>query len=183
MPAVICSARLPSYRHHRPTGQAFVELNGKRHYLGGFNTPRSKAEYRRLLAEWEARGRQPLVNPTDLTIVELSAQFMVHAKQYYRSPDGSPTSELACFKSIIGILVDVYGDTAAIDDGPMQFKATRAAMVARDWTRGTINKACSRVRAIFRWAAEEFGRPGLHFSNGIHIRPRWAATDRASWRR
>ena len=147
--------RVPSYRHHKPTGQAFVELNGKRHYLGKFGTPGSRAEYKRMVAEWETRGRRPLVEPFDLTVVELLERFLEHAERYYRSPDGSPTSEVACFKSIIAILVGLYGDTMATEFGPRQLKATRDRMVARDWTRNTINKSCSRVRAIFRWAAEE----------------------------
>ena len=69
-----CTPRLPSYRHHKPTDQAFVELNGKRHYLGKFGTRPSRTEYRRMIAEWEARGRQPLVAPTDLTALHLAIQ-------------------------------------------------------------------------------------------------------------
>ncbi len=159
MPKRSCRDRLPTYRHHKPSGQAFVELNGKRHYLGKFGTPRSRAEYKRMIAEWEARGRQPFVEPFDLTVVELLDRFLDHAKRYYRLPDGSPTSELACFKSIIAILVDTYADTLAQEFGPRQLKAARAHMVAKGWTRNTINKACSRVRAIFRWAAEEILLP------------------------
>jgi hypothetical protein len=30
--------RVPSYRRHKPTGQAVVTLNGKDHYLGRWNT-------------------------------------------------------------------------------------------------------------------------------------------------
>lgn len=29
--------RTPKYRHHKPTGQAYVEFDGKRHYLGKFD--------------------------------------------------------------------------------------------------------------------------------------------------
>jgi hypothetical protein len=146
---------VPSYRHHKPTGQAFVELNGKRHYLGRFGAAGSRAEYKRMIAEWEARGRRPLVEPFDLTVVELLERFLDHAECYYRSHDGSPTSEVACFRSIIPILVELYGDTMATEFGPRQLKATRDRMIARGWTRNTINKSCSRVRTIFRWAAEE----------------------------
>jgi integrase len=58
-------------------------------------------------------------------------------------------------KSIMTILVELYGDTLAKDFGPRQLKAARNQMIAKDWTRGTINKSCSRIRTIFRWAAEE----------------------------
>ena len=52
------SARTPSYRLHKPSGQAVVTLNGKDFYLGKHGTPESRAEYDRFLAEWLAAGRQ-----------------------------------------------------------------------------------------------------------------------------
>ncbi len=39
--------RVPSYRRHKPTGQAVVTLCGKDHYLGKWNTAASRAEYNR----------------------------------------------------------------------------------------------------------------------------------------
>jgi hypothetical protein len=48
MPALLPS-RVPSYRRHKPTGQAVVTLNGKDIYLGRWNISASKAEYNRLL--------------------------------------------------------------------------------------------------------------------------------------
>ena len=50
--------RLPSYRLHKPTGQAVVTLNGKDYYLGRHGTQMSKDAYDRLTAEWLADGRQ-----------------------------------------------------------------------------------------------------------------------------
>ncbi|HNO79533.1 MAG TPA: site-specific integrase [Phycisphaerae bacterium] len=88
-------------------------------------------------------------------MLELLDRFLEYASKYYRSPDGSPTSELACFKSIIAILADLYGETVAEAFGPRELKVARDAMIAKGWTRGTVNKGCSRARSIFRWAAEE----------------------------
>ena len=39
------SFRTPSYRLHKPSGQAVVTINGRDIYLGGFNTPESRSEY------------------------------------------------------------------------------------------------------------------------------------------
>ena len=52
------SLRTPSYRLHKPTGQAVVTLSGQDHYLGKFGSTGSRAEYDRLVAEWLANGRQ-----------------------------------------------------------------------------------------------------------------------------
>ena len=50
--------RKPSYRLHKPSGQAIVTLSGKMHYLGEHNSPASLQAYERLIAEWEIRERQ-----------------------------------------------------------------------------------------------------------------------------
>ena len=64
------SLRTPSYRLHKPTGQAVVTLDGRDFYLGKHGTPASRAEYDRLIAEWLANGRaapRPPVPPTART--------------------------------------------------------------------------------------------------------------------
>jgi hypothetical protein len=50
--------RVPSYRHHRPSGLAVVTLNGRDRYLGIWNTEASRQEYERLIGEWLANGRR-----------------------------------------------------------------------------------------------------------------------------
>ena len=39
---------VPKYRHHKGSGQAFVQVNGRRHYLGKWDSPKSKERYARL---------------------------------------------------------------------------------------------------------------------------------------
>jgi hypothetical protein len=39
------SKSLPSYRKHRASGQAVVNLNGRDYYLGPYGTKASKLEY------------------------------------------------------------------------------------------------------------------------------------------
>ena len=43
--------RTPSYRYHKPSGQAVVTLNGRDIYLGRYGSPETRAEFDRLLAE------------------------------------------------------------------------------------------------------------------------------------
>ena len=50
--------RNPSYRHHKPSGQAVVTLAGQDVYLGPYGTAASKREYDRVIGEFLARGRQ-----------------------------------------------------------------------------------------------------------------------------
>src|SRR5262245_33135805 len=83
---------VPTYRLHKQSGQAIVTLSdglGCRRdvLLGKFGTPESRAEYARVLAEWEANGRRPPVSPSampDITINELILRFWPHAEMHYR---------------------------------------------------------------------------------------------------
>ncbi len=86
---------IPTYRRHRQSGQAVVTLTSpggvrKDILLGSWNTKASRAEYARVIAEWEAAGQAiPLDGPTgDITINEVAARFMRHARRHYRYPDG-----------------------------------------------------------------------------------------------
>jgi hypothetical protein len=45
------SPRVPSYREHKPSGQARVIIQGKHFYLGEYGTPESWEMYQRLVAE------------------------------------------------------------------------------------------------------------------------------------
>ena len=49
---------LPKCRKHGPSKLSFVELNGRRHYLGPHGSRASNNEYDRLIAEWLGRGRR-----------------------------------------------------------------------------------------------------------------------------
>ena len=73
MPSV--SFSIPKYRQHKGSGQAFVQVNRKRHYLGKFGTPESKQRYSRFVAELAVRpAAASPVTPADkpvLTVVEL----------------------------------------------------------------------------------------------------------------
>ncbi|HOW72930.1 MAG TPA: hypothetical protein PKY77_20205 [Phycisphaerae bacterium] len=50
-------ANKPSYRHHKPSDQAVVTIDGKDFYLGPYDTPESRSKYDRLIAMWLAGGR------------------------------------------------------------------------------------------------------------------------------
>jgi hypothetical protein len=54
---------IPAYRLHKQSGQATVTLpdglGGRRDFtLGEYGSPESRAEYARLLAQWEANNRR-----------------------------------------------------------------------------------------------------------------------------
>jgi integrase len=161
------SPRTPSYRKHKPTGQAVVTLNGKDHYLGRYGTVASRAEYDRLIGEWLACGRQLPVkgSSSDLTIAELIARYLPWVRGYYRRADGTETKEVDGFIRALRPLNHLYGGTAAKDFGPIALKAVRDLMIhgyehpkygpQPALARGVINQRVKRIRRMFRWGVEQ----------------------------
>jgi integrase len=148
--------KTPSYRLHKPTGQAVVTIGGRDFYLGKHGTKASRDEYDRLVAEWLANGRRlpsSAGGTADLSIVELIAAYLEHAKAYYRK-DGRPTSEQACIKSAMRPLRRLYGKTPAAELTPLKLKAVRQVMLEADWSRGHVNHQVDRIKRLFKWAAE-----------------------------
>ncbi|MFH1417126.1 MAG: tyrosine-type recombinase/integrase [Planctomycetota bacterium] len=145
----------PSYRRHRSSGQAVVTLNGIDHYLGPWKSKASRVEYERLVGEWLANGRQlPLRDsPASLVIAELIARYWRHAKSYYRK-NGSPTSELSSIREALRPLKRLYGRTRGADFGPLALKTLQRDMIGSGWSRNTINNRISRIKRMFKWAAE-----------------------------
>jgi hypothetical protein len=93
------SRKIPSYRFHRPIGQAVIRLDGRDRLLGKHGTPASREEHDRLVAEWLAAGRSlgaargRTGGPPGVSIGELILAYWRHAEQHYRTPDGARLSE------------------------------------------------------------------------------------------
>jgi integrase len=163
-------ARVPAYRRHKQSGQAIVTLPdgfGGRHdvLLGKYGTAKSRAEYARVISEWEANDRRlPEPSPTgpDLTVNELILAYWKHAETHYRRPDGTPTAEIYCLRAALRPLRQLYGHTSVKDFGPLALKAVRQKMIesvdertGRPWCRRSINLHTYRIRSLFRWGVEQ----------------------------
>ena len=158
--------RTPSYRHHKPSGQAVVTLDGRDIYLGRYGTPQSRAEFDRLLAEWLSNGRRfpapASAHGTDLSVNELSLAYLAFADGYY-TKRGKPTSEPGSIRQTIKPLRQLYGHTLAREFGPLQLKAVRQAMIDAGLCRNEVNKRTGRIVRLFKWAVgEAIVPPSLH---------------------
>ncbi len=158
--------RVPSYRLHKPSGQAVVTLAGHDVYLGRHDTPESRAEYDRLIAEWLTTGRRSMAAEgsagSDLTVSEMMLSYLGHADRYYVK-NGQPTSEPGNIRLANRPLRQLYGQTAAREFGPLQLKAVRQAMVDGGLCRNEINRRVRLIVRAFRWAvAEGIVPPHVH---------------------
>src|SRR5262245_46088401 len=153
--------KVPSYRLHKPTGQAVVRLNGRDHYLGKYRSEASRSEYDRLIAEWLSTGQRVTaatsqVNGTklngqhvDLTLDELILDYWKHVERYYVK-NGEQTSEVGTIRQALRPLRKLYGHTSVTDFGPLRLKAVRNQMIDDGRSRSGINKSISRIKRMFR---------------------------------
>jgi integrase len=152
--------KVPSYRLHKPSDQAIVVIRGKTFYLGRYGSTESKDEYNRIITEWLAGSATvppPLLSTspkTELTVSQLVLAYWRHVESYYVK-DGRQTSQVHVVRLALRPVKELYGHTPAKDFGPLALKACRANMVARGQSRKTINSLASRIRQMFRWAAEQ----------------------------
>ena len=159
-------SRLPSYRLHKATGLAVVSIGGRDVYLGKFETPESRAEYDRLIAEWLATGRRPIVAESascaDLSVNEMLLLYLHHADAYYVK-HGKPTTEPVNIRLAVRPLRELYGHTLARDLGPLRLKIVRQAYIDSGLCRSEINKRVRHILRAFKWAVgEELVPPSLH---------------------
>ncbi|MFM9068358.1 MAG: tyrosine-type recombinase/integrase [Planctomycetota bacterium] len=148
------NSQFPRYRKHSSSDRAFIEIHGKRVYLPGpYGSKVSKAEYHRLIQEWEAAGRQRIGDDgTELTITELIAQYWKFSTEYYRGLT-TETSEVHCIRAALRVVKQLYGAELARDFGPVKLDRVRNVFIKNKLARTTCNANCDRIKRMFRWAA------------------------------
>jgi integrase len=148
------ASRLPSYRRHKPSGQAVVTLNGRDFYLGRYGTRQSRGEYDRLIGEWLAAERCLRRPGIDLTVAELAVHYWRFAGSYYRK-DGCPTRHLQVVRLALRPLRESYGLKSSSDFGPLALQAVQHQLVATGKARSHINHLCGIIKRVFKWAASQ----------------------------
>lgn len=147
------SRRIPKCRRHK-TGQAFVQIKGRRIYLGKYGTPAADSRYRQIIAEMVTTPERPPSVGRGITIIELSESYSEHVERWYVK-DGRPTSEQDNIRQAIRFLLWIYEHLPAIEFGPVALKAVRQRMIDHGRSRPLINKDINRIRQMFRWASSE----------------------------
>lgn len=146
------SPRTPSYRHHNPSNQGFLEIDGKRHYLGRYDLPETKRAYHRLIAEWIAGGYRLPVPTDEITVLEVADAYSAFAASYYLDRSGEPSEEVGRIRITLRDVVELYGDVPAVQFGPNALRAVRQRWIARNVAISTINGYAGVVKRMFKWA-------------------------------
>ncbi len=143
---------IPSYRLHKPTGQAIVSLQGKIFYLGKYKSKASWEEYNRIIAEFLANGKKlpPTRSNNDISIEELAARFLEYAESYYVK-NGKQTFTVTHCRLALSPLVQHYGQNSVGQFGPLSLVFLRDKWVERKIARQTVNRWVDIIRQAFRW--------------------------------
>ena len=146
-------ARKPVYGNHK--GSARTTVNGKRVYLGAYDSPESIAAFDQIMADWEAAHaeRRPTVDVA-LTVSRLAVLFLQHADKEYRR-DGVPTGETANFRHALQSMNNLFHGVRVIDFGPKKLKQLQQQMVKDGFAQQTINGRIRRVKQVFDWGVSE----------------------------
>ena len=144
---------IPSLRLHKPTGQAYVRLNGQMMYLGRHDKPEWRTRYNQLIAEWLANDRRLPVSREEVTATELCAAYLRHAESYYVGQDGKATKSLGAVKMAIRALLKLHRHLLVSSFGPNSLRAVRQIWIDRKLARKTINDYTSEVKRLFKWGA------------------------------
>ncbi len=168
----------PKYRRHKSTGQAIVEFDGRRHYLGPYGSPKSRRRYQETLDLWCRRGlpADEENEPTDeevaatvtaeslrqkrkagltVSLDELILVYWRHARAYYRK-HGKVTREAELIVEVTTLLGQVHGDDDIEAFGPVDLDNFRDGLITdKDWSRKHLNKQVTRVIGMFKWGAKK----------------------------
>lgn len=159
--------RVPGYRRHRqPDGRqdlAFVELDGRRIYLGAYGKPESRAEYDRRIAEYVANGRRlkskdQVSGPA--TIAALAALwYEKEAKDRELDPRGREKRNNRNVLLLLRPLIQCWGHLPPADFDVPHLDAVIESMVQgapehgrEPWRRQTVNSAIAVMRRMFKRA-------------------------------
>ena len=153
------SPRIPKYCLHKGSGQAYVTLEGQRHYLGAHGSDESMERYNRVIGELVASPKATVAKAASncihgITVVEVLAAYNKHAEAYYQK-NGTPTGQLPIVKAALRPVQRLYGRSPAAEFGPTALKAVRQTMIDAGLCRNEVNRRVRIVRRAFKWAASE----------------------------
>jgi integrase len=159
--------KLPSYRHHKGSGQALVEYKGERKYLGRYNSAESKQAYRQFLLEHVVSVEDADVDPVKpppvaaVRLTYLMLRWLRECRKIYKhNPD-----ELGKCEALVQMLKDWHPVVLAKDFDSLKVKEYRALLlktrikdrhgIKRPLTRNYINACVRRLQRMFQFGVAE----------------------------
>ena len=145
------SVQLPGEKRRR---QVPLKAPGAKHTLRT-DRPRKMAE-QAAARYWEEHTRQLKLHETaGATVAELCALWDAHCREYYRGPDGLPTSTATNAVLDVRMFRELYGSAALAELTHADMLQLRDALVRSGVSRATVNVRLWRVKYMLAWALDE----------------------------
>lgn len=148
---------IPPYLHHA-SGQARTRVrlaDGRTRdlYLGRYDSPESREEYRRVVALVAQNGGvYPAAATAGVTLAEALVGYVREADGFYRDADGNPTRGLEDVRRFARLL-RVHADVTipAVEFTPARLKGVQQGLAAK-YVRIQVNKFMVQARRFARWS-------------------------------
>ena len=145
------SVQLPGETRRR---QVPLRAPGAKHTLRT-DRPREMAE-QAAARYWEEHTRQSArKRPGGCTVSELCALWDAHCREYYRGPDGLPTSTATNAVLDVRMFRQLFGSAAVAELTHADMLQLRDALVRSGVSRATVNVRLWRVKYMLAWALDE----------------------------
>jgi integrase len=145
---------IAKYRKHS-SGKAFVEHEGKRHYLPGkYNSLESRRAYKNFVRHNLSIETTPqsLPDPQRLSIAGLVTEFLRWAKDYYPHNEGLNRGEYFNCRWALLPLVQAHGAEYANDWKPRDLIKWQSELEKEGTrSRSYINSMIAKVKRMFNW--------------------------------
>ena len=145
----------PGYLHHKPSGQAYVRINGKCHYLGRFRSPESHRRYAALLSEFQADGSvlaKPAPAPIrPLAIAELADRFLTVTEERF----GERSKNTHAVRYAMQALIEQHGRHRIEEFGPRALRTIQKRLAEAGYARSEVNRRILTIRRAVAWGVSE----------------------------
>jgi len=141
----------PKYQYHE-SGQAFVEFNRVRFYLGEYDTQKSIAKYHRLVTEYlenslQTPGSETHLDDDSVKVSDLVAEYLEHVRTiHHGKPEPIRSANRLC-----ELLCKHHGKEPADEFGPRKLAAIRRLIITTGNKRNTVNRKIREVVRIFKF--------------------------------
>ena len=156
----------PNYRLHKASGQAFIELDGRRFYLGRHGSKASREEYERRKGEYLANGRSlpPTKTKAVISCQELAINFLEWAEEYFVNQPKS----FDHIRRAMEFLVKHYGREPVDDFAPTSLAFLQKKLVEHGYARLMVNRYVGIIKRAFKHGAK-FGWVNAQTSYALQV--------------
>lgn len=135
-------------------------------------TPDNEPLARQIVWNWIDAAATPIDStppPGTITVGDLRARYLAHARVYYRRADGTPTGQADNVEWATRLLVSRHGSAPAASFGRAELQALRQELIRANLAITTVNKYCDTIKRLYRWAAGEAGLLGSEAYYGLAV--------------